>query len=166
MLVMATVDDISGEIIPYFIERTMESGANNVHILNAMTKKGRTEYIVFIDVNEDSLDSVCMLLALEFGTIGVKVLEASHRMLPFEIKSGEVSVTGAKTSVRMPVRIKYLKKDGRVISLKAEYEDLKSLAGALSNEGVYIALSKLKSIIEAEAFGKVLGSENIHINVT
>jgi Uncharacterized conserved protein len=45
MLLMITVDDLPTEGLPYVIERTMERGAKNIHVLNGITKKGRVEYI-------------------------------------------------------------------------------------------------------------------------
>ena len=50
MLLMITVDDLPAEGLPYIIERTIETGAKNVHVLNAITKKGRIEYIFLVDV--------------------------------------------------------------------------------------------------------------------
>ncbi|WP_230742117.1 nickel insertion protein [Methanooceanicella nereidis] len=165
MLVMAAVDDVSGEIVPYVIDRTMSAGANNVFVVNAFTKKNRMQYIVFVDVEEDRLEAVCDLLAIEFGTIGVRIFESRHRMLPYESETKVISVSDGKDVIEAKVRVKYLKKNDRVISLKAEYEDIKSLAMELSEKSKHIALSKLKSMIEAEAFGKVLESENIHISI-
>nr|WP_243687634.1 hypothetical protein [Methanobacterium formicicum] len=46
MLLMITVDDLPTEGLPYIIERTMERGAKNIHVLNGITKK-RTCRIYF-----------------------------------------------------------------------------------------------------------------------
>ena len=83
MLLMATVDDVPAEVVPYIIERVMEAGADNIHVVNAITKKNRMEYIVYVDVGMEKMDAVCNILALEFGTIGVKAFEPRHIMLPY-----------------------------------------------------------------------------------
>ena len=36
---MITVDDLPAEGLPYIIEKTIERGAKNIHVLNAITKR-------------------------------------------------------------------------------------------------------------------------------
>ena len=57
MLLMATVDDVSAETVPYIIERVISAGADNMHVVSAITKKNRMEYIVFVDVSKEKLDA-------------------------------------------------------------------------------------------------------------
>jgi uncharacterized protein (DUF111 family) len=165
MLILTTVDDVPGEAIPYVIERTLETGANNVHVVNAVTKKGRTEYMVFVDVDEKRLDDVCAVLALEFGTLGFKILESRHKMLPYEKRVKTVRISVGGNIIDADVSVKYLLKDGKAISLKAEYEDVKSLATRLADEGTPVAFSRLKALIEAEAFSRVLESSDAAIEI-
>jgi uncharacterized protein (DUF111 family) len=163
---MTTVDDLPAEGLPYIIERTLEMGAKNVHVLTALTKKGRMEYIILVDVNEKYLDDITSLLALEFGTLGIKALKTEHIMLPFEIVSKTVKVKAKNTMLESKIQVKYLKNDkDKVISLKSEYEDVKSMALALNSKGIKIPFFKLKTIIEAEAYQKILQKEDIVIKV-
>lgn len=165
MLLMTTIDDLPAEGLPYVIERTLDEGANNIHVLNAITKKGRMEYIVLVDVDGNKLDDICSLLALEFGTLGIKTFEYKHIKFPFEIKSKTVTVKTKNLELEAKVKVKYLKKDkNEVISLKAEYEDIKPIAMTLNSKGIKISLSKLKTIIEAETYKDVL-KEEIMINI-
>ena len=165
MLLMTTIDDLPAEGLPYIIERTLDEGANNVHVLNAITKKGRMEYIIFVDVDEDKLDDICSLLALEFGTLGIKSFEYKHLKFPFEIESKTITVKAENIGLESNVRVKYLKNKGEVISLKAEYEDIKPIALELDSKGLKIPLSKLKTLIEAEAYKNVLKAKRIAIEV-
>jgi uncharacterized protein (DUF111 family) len=166
MLLMTTIDDLPAEGLPYVIERTMEEGANNVHVLNAITKKGRMEYIVLVDINEDRMEDVCSLLALEFGTLGIKTFEYKHVTFPFEIETKMVTIKAKDIELESNVKVKYLKKDGKeVLSLKAEYEDIKPIAQELKSKGLKMSLLKLKTIIEAEAYKSVLKEKNVTINV-
>ena len=55
-LLMAQVDDVSGELLGEFIRRVEALGARNVQIVSSITKKGRPGYIVYVDVPE-SLES-------------------------------------------------------------------------------------------------------------
>jgi hypothetical protein len=163
---MTTVDDLPAEGLPYVIERTMEKGAKNIHVLNGITKKGRVEYIFLVDVDRQHLEDVSALLALELGTLGIKTFKTEHISLPFEINSRKVTIEGKNEQFESEVRVKYLKNDDdHVISLKAEYEDIKKIALTLESKGIKISLSKLKTIIEAQAYNKVLNEEEIVIKV-
>ena len=92
MLLMITVDDLPAEGLPYIIEKTIERGAKNIHVLNAITKKGRMEHIFLVDVEKKYLEEVSLLLALELGTLGMKTFNTEHIMLPFDIVSKNVTV--------------------------------------------------------------------------
>lgn len=166
MLLMITVDDLPAEGLPYIIEKTIERGAKNIHVLNAITKKGRMEHIFLVDVEKKYLEEVSLLLALELGTLGIKTFTTEHIMLPFEIVTKNVTIQTKNEDYKSKVQVKYLKNNNnQVISLKAEYEDIKTLAIALESKGIEIPLSKLKTIIEAEAYNKILHEENIIIKV-
>jgi uncharacterized protein (DUF111 family) len=166
MLLMITVDDLPPEGLPYIIEKTIDSGAKNIHVLNAITKKGRMEYIFLVDVNKKSLEYVSSLLALELGTLGIKTLKTEHTMLPYEILSRNITIKNKDKHYESSVQVKYLKnKDDKVISLKAEFEDIKAITFELESRGIVIPISKLKTIIEAEAYKKVLSEEEIVIKV-
>lgn len=166
MLLMITVDDLPAEGLPYIIEKTIERGAKNIHVLNAITKKGRMEYIFFVDVEKKYMNEVSLLLALELGTLGMKTFNTEHIMLPFDIVSKNVTVKTNNIDHNSDMHIKYLRNnDNQVISLKAEYEDIKTLAISLKSKGIEIPLSKLKTIIEAEAYNKILHEENIVIKI-
>jgi uncharacterized protein (DUF111 family) len=163
---MITVDDLPTEGLPYIIERTMERGAKNIHVLNGITKKGRVEYIFLVEVSKKSLEDISKFLALELGTLGMKIFHTDHIKLPFEIISRKVVVETENTQLEIEVQVKYLKNDNdQVISLKAEYEDIKKIALKLESRGISIPLAKLKTVIEAEAYKKVLDNDNIRIKV-
>ena len=165
MLLMTTVDDLPPESLPHIIERTLEQGANNIHVLNAITKKGRVEHIILVDTDESHLDDVCSLLALEFGTLGIKAFKYEHMKFPFEIHNKKVAIQADDVHIETEVRVKFVKKDDEIISLKAEYEDIQSMILALNSKGVNIPLSKLKTLIEADAYRNVLEDKNISVNV-
>lgn len=162
---MATVDDVPAEVVPYIIERVMDAGADNIHVVSAITKKNRMEYIVYVDVSEEKSGDICTILALEFGTIGVKAFEPRHLMLPYRVESKAIQVRVAERTFDRTVRVKYISSDGQVLSLKAEYEDVKSLAVDLAGHGLRVPFSKLKALIEAEAFSKVLESSDVHVTI-
>lgn len=165
MLLMATVDDVPAEVVPYIIERVMEAGADNIHVVSAITKKNRMEYIVYVDVPGEKAGAICSIMALEFGTIGVKAFEPRHLMLPYRVESRAVRVRADGATFERTVRVKYISEDGRVLSLKAEYEDVKALATDLARHGVPVPFARLKALVEAEAFAKVLETADVHVTI-
>jgi uncharacterized protein (DUF111 family) len=165
MLLMTTVDDLPAEGLPYIIERILDSGAKNVHVVNALTKKGRMEYIVFVDVDQEYLNDITSLFALEFGTLGIKAFHSEHIMLPYELLSKNIIIKAQEIEYSYEVQIKFLKKENKVVSLKSEYEDIKKMALDLDSKGIKIPFSKLKSIIEAESYKKILETDEIEIQV-
>lgn len=166
MLIMTTIDDLPPEGIPYITDKIIDIGAKNVHIINALTKKGRMEYIVLVDFEEKYFDDISSLLALEFGTIGMKIFKHDHKKFPYELVEKKVLININDSSLESIVKIKYLFSDeNKLISLKAEYEDLKLLAKELNQKGFDISFSKLKTIIEAEAYKDSIDSKSILINL-
>ena len=166
MLIMTTIDDLPPEGIPSITDKIMDSGAKNVHIINALTKKGRMEYIVLVDFEEEYFDDISSLLALEFGTIGMKIFKHEHKRFPYELIEKKVLISINDSSLESVAKIKYLfSDDNKLISLKAEYEDLKLLAKDLNQKGYDISFSKLKTIIEAEAYKNPIDSESILISL-
>lgn len=162
---MTTIDDMPPESLPHIVDQIMEMGANNIHILNAITKKGRLEYIVLVDTDEKHLDDVCSLLALEFGTLGIKIIKYDHIKFPYEVISKNVTIQADDDFLEMEVRVKFVEKDDKIISLKAEYEDIQSTIRVLNSKGIDIPISKLKALIEAEAYKDVLKDKKISIKV-
>jgi uncharacterized protein (DUF111 family) len=78
MLILATLDDISGVVVPHAIERLMERGANSVHVSQTVTKKGRVGLLFIVDVAEDDVDSVGEAIMTELGSLGYNIVKTEH----------------------------------------------------------------------------------------
>ena len=125
----------------------------NIHIINAYTKKGRMEYIIFVDFPDESLEEISSLLALEFGTIGMKIINYEHIKFPYKIAHKRLTLNIQDVSFSQNIRIKYLYNlKEEIISLKVEYEDLKSFVNEVNSRGFDVSFSKLKTLIEAKAY--------------
>lgn len=164
MLLMTTVDDLPAEGLPYVIERTMEKGAKIYTSL--MVSPKRTCWIYFfVDVDKQHLEDVSALLALELGTLGIKTFKTEHIPLPFEINSRKVTIEGKNEQFESEVQVKYLKM--MMIRLYPWKQNMKILkiAMGLESKGIQIPLSKLKTIIEAKSYNKILKEEEIVIKV-
>lgn len=148
MLLLANVDDVSGEVIPHAIDGLMARGACSVHVVQAMTKKGRLEYLFLVDTKEEFVDILASYLALELGTLGVRVFEPNH--IKFAYRFCQVRLTVPEDAgVQALVRVKQLlDRDGQVISLKAELEDLRAALLELNQAEPQLSLKGLKRLVE------------------
>jgi uncharacterized protein (DUF111 family) len=154
MLLMVNVDDISGELIPHVIDGLMARGAGNVHVLHSLTKKGRLEYLFLIDAPETAVDGLGAFLASELGTLGIRVFDTSH--IRFEYRFCQVRLLWNRPDSNQDnsalVRVKQiLNHQGEVVSVKAEFDDLRQLVNTLEDAGKSVSLSGLKRIVEQAA---------------
>lgn len=154
MLLMTNIDNITCDQVPYLIEELMKLGAKNVHVMPALTKKGRNEYIFLIDSEEEALDSLAEFMALETGTLGVRVLKTEHYPFDYEIRKLFISF---RDEAEVPlwegdISLKIVKGKGqKPLSVRVEYEELKELASYLRKAGLKLSLHELREIIEEKA---------------
>jgi uncharacterized protein (DUF111 family) len=166
---MVNVDDVNGETVSHVINEVMDKGAKNIHVVPAFTKKGRPEYIFYVDADEETIDSLGLYFARELGTIGMRVLESRH--MPFDYKFQKVLVSSANNMdvQNLPIRVKQvLDKKGSVISVKADYEDLKIAIDTLRKKSFAINLSftAFKGLVEQVVLGqKDLTLGDITVNI-
>jgi uncharacterized protein (DUF111 family) len=155
MLLLANVDDVSGELIPHAIEGLMAHGACSVHIVQAITKKGRLEYLFLIDTEKEAIEALASYLALELGTLGVRVFDPDH--IKFAYRFCQVCLTmsthDGKRQAVVDVK-QVLGADGQIISVKAENDNLKEAYACLQAAGATISLTDLKRLTELVAQGQ------------
>jgi uncharacterized protein (DUF111 family) len=157
VLLMTNVDNINSDQVPYLIEQLMQRGARNVHVVNALTKKGRPEYIFFIDVGEPERESVSRFLASEIGTLGIRCLKTDHSSYKYTIYPINMKLKDdlGESIWEGPVNVKLALDDqGSVLSVRVEYEDLKDVARIFAEEGSGITFYELKQMIETEALSR------------
>lgn len=152
MLLLVNVDDITGEILPHVIDGLMARGANSAHVVTALTKKGRSGHLFFVDADAAVVDLLATYLASELGTLGVRVFEPRHihfeyRFCPVVLQSGD--------QVRATVQVKQIyDRTGRVISIKAESDDLGVALTELARAGETLTFTVLKRLVEQAAAGQ------------
>jgi uncharacterized protein (DUF111 family) len=158
MLIMANVDNIAGEAIPYIIEGLLAKGAQNVHVMQAITKKGRWESVFLVDAPEEKIEPVGDFLVSELGTLGFRILETRHVKFEYQILQLQLVACDETTGqelVREPVRVKLISNSrGQMASVKAEYEDLRICLGRLHQQGFDISFAALKNLVEHSALGE------------
>lgn len=119
------VDDVSGEVIAYAIERLMAEGALDASATPMLMKKGRPGYLIRVICKREDARRLAELLMLHTGTLGVRVLPVSYRyVLPRGVLPVEVAIGGR----RFKARVKVGEGPGGTRLLAAEYEDARRIA--------------------------------------
>jgi pyridinium-3,5-bisthiocarboxylic acid mononucleotide nickel chelatase len=119
------IDDVSGEILGYTVDRLLAEGAKDVSILPVVTKKNRPAQIIKVIADQKDVSRLSEVLIAETGTLGVRVYYCERHIISRELLMVDLTILGSKETVRVKVS-----KDskGQVIRIKPEFEDLKTLA--------------------------------------
>jgi uncharacterized protein (DUF111 family) len=159
MLLMINVDDISGELVPHAIDSLMKQGAKSVHVVPAITKKGRSEFIFFVDAPEERTHDLARYLTSELGTLGVRIIKHDHICVPYHMKSVLVECPGATSATAIEVRVKCFAGEQTLTPyVKAEFDDLRAALDILGQTDPPITFSSLKALVEMVALGGRQGS--------
>ena len=119
------LDDVTGEVLGYTLDRLLNEGAKDVSIIPMYTKKNRPGHIVKVITEQKDVQRLSQVLIEETGTLGVRVYFCERHIIDRELYNVDLSILGIKESVRVKVA-KNVK--GEIIQIKPEYDDLKKLA--------------------------------------
>ena len=148
-LLLAQVDDVSGEVMGEFITQAERIGVRNIQVVPSLTKKNRPGYLVYLDVPAALEDEAAALLGGELGTWGYRVLAAEHRH--FDIRHGQVHVRVSSGALEhcFVQRFKRIQTGPGVPRVKAEQSDLSDACAALRELGCSLPLATLKALVES-----------------
>lgn len=119
------VDDASGEIIGYAMEKIAEK-ALDVSAMPAIGKKGRPAVLIRAIAKFSHAEEVARTMMNETGSIGVRIIPVYHRMIaPREKKELTLELFGKE----FKIRVKKSNADGEI--LKPEFEDVRKVAEEL-----------------------------------
>jgi uncharacterized protein (TIGR00299 family) protein len=119
-LIETNVDDVSSEILGYLYE-VLKDKVRDLHFIPCFMKKNRPAYMIRIIANVKDIDDICEILMQETGTIGIRVIPYVHRSIAKrEFKT--INVFGEDVKVK----VSYF--NGKIVSKKPEFEDLKKVA--------------------------------------
>jgi uncharacterized protein (TIGR00299 family) protein len=124
VMLETNLDDVSGEVIGYTVERLREAGAVDVFVTPAYGKKNRPVQVVHVITGPAEYQKLLAILMEETGTLGVRVLDQPRLVAERTREARRVAVGGRA----FEVRVKTSTVDGRVIAVKPEFEDLRRIA--------------------------------------
>jgi uncharacterized protein (TIGR00299 family) protein len=138
-----SVDDVSGEIIGYTVDRLFLEGAKDVSIVPMLTKKSRPAQIIKVIADQKDIQRLIDVLIEETGTLGVRVSYCERHIVSRNIFSLDISVAGQKDVIKIKIS---KNRQGKIVRLKPEFEDLKRLA-----EKTGLPLRELSDLVTAKA---------------
>lgn len=118
------LDDISGEVLGYLIQRLMDVGALDVTFIPAMTKKNRPTQIIQVITPIGKQQTVLRCLIQETGTLGVRIHHTHREVAQRSMETRRIRIQ----DVEREIRVKIAQFEGRLLNCKPEYEDLHALA--------------------------------------
>lgn len=119
-LLETNVDDMSPELIPYVIERTLNAGALDAWVTPVHMKKGRVGVVLSVLVEQGASQEVLDVIFAETTTFGVRISAVDREVL--DRKEIEVEVAGHR------VRVKVGYRNDKIVSASPEYEDAAAAA--------------------------------------
>jgi len=119
------VDDATGEVLGYTLDKLLQEGAKDVSIIPVFTKKNRPGQIVKVIADQKDVHHLSRVLMDETGSIGVRVYYCERHIIARELCSVDLTIEGAKETIRVKVS---KNSKGEIIRAKPEFEDLKRLA--------------------------------------
>ena len=120
-----SVDDVPGEVIGYTIERLFQAGARDCTVIPTYAKKNRPGQIIQVIADADQTEPLARILMAETGTLGVRYFPAQRYVLGRESMPVSVEIEDKVCQINIKVS---RDKAGRIIHLKPEYEDIRTLA--------------------------------------
>ncbi|MEM4310844.1 MAG: nickel pincer cofactor biosynthesis protein LarC [Nitrososphaerales archaeon] len=121
------LDDVTGELLGYLIDKLMKEGAKDVNVIPMVGKKSRTVNMLRALCDSKDLERLTGIIFKESGTLGVRVIPCSRYLLRREILKFRVKVKGKDFEVNAKIaRDKF----GDVTGFKAEFDDVSKIAEA------------------------------------
>jgi len=150
MLVVAALDDVSGDTASYAIDKLLDKGANNVHVTQTVTKKGRVGLLFFIDVDEKNLDDIGEVIITELGSTGYNVIDTKHFHTDNRVAVRKVVIRFKQESIDEIVRIKSsFSSKGKLVKVDPKSEDLLRIIKSVKKKlGIELTFRELKKKIQ------------------
>lgn len=124
IILETNIDDVSGEIIGYAVEKLLSAGAVDVFVTQGFGKKHRPVFVLSVITTLERYQGLVEILMEETGTLGVRIKEEPRIVADRIRNSYRFMIFGEEFFVR----VKVSKHCGRIISAKPEFEDMKKAA--------------------------------------
>lgn len=124
-IVETNVDDVSGEVLGYTLQRLFSEGVLDVSIIPTTTKKSRPGYLIKLIAGMENIERLSRVLMEETGTLGVRFYPCLRYILKRRTKSVGIDIDGIKESIRVKIAEDT---EGNIIHMKPEYDDIERVS--------------------------------------
>lgn len=159
-LLLAQVDNVTGETLGFAVEKLMELGARNIQVIPAITKKNRPGSILLIDTDLSKEKNISDFLVRELKLSGYHRIDTSHvfQKITFAKKKLCLKVNGEKNFIECEIKI--TGDPSNPISVGVEHSALVRAQKNLQDKvGALISLSEIESAILSK-FGRTICIES------
>jgi uncharacterized protein (TIGR00299 family) protein len=125
IILETNVDDTTGEVMGYLLDRLFEEGAKDVYFTPISMKKNRPGHLISVITDEIKVRHLIEVLFKELGTIGVRTCPLWRYTLPRESITLKIKINNRTESIRIKISKDH---SGKIVKIKPEFEDLKLLA--------------------------------------
>ena len=145
------LDDLPGEMLGQALQQILDSGAKDAWITSALFKKGRPGHVLHAICDLADSSKVTEVMIRETGTLGVRFQQWHRYALERTVEAFKLEIAGRS----FDVRIKFARdSSGNVVRVKPEFEDVCSVAEALSMPAREASDAILQALIQAKAAKK------------
>jgi uncharacterized protein (TIGR00299 family) protein len=119
----AAIDDMTGESAGYLVESLLAAGALDAYVRHVTMKKGRPGFELVVLCPEAQGEALLDRIFAETPTFGVRLQRLERAVLARE-----------EVQLRLddqPIRLKFGRRRGELVTVAAEYEDCRAAARAL-----------------------------------
>ncbi len=95
----STIDDCSGEVLGYVMDRLFHAGARDVHYTPVFMKKNRPAYQLNVICSEDVIPKLEQIIFMETTTIGIRRFQVERTVL--QRKTEEFNTSLGKAEVKI-----------------------------------------------------------------
>ena len=116
------IDDVSGEVLGYAMEKLMSMGAKDVTSAPVTGKKGRPAHTLTVICDTDSASDLAGILMSETGTLGVRMRTEKRIIAKRTEESANLTIGG----MEFKIRFKTNESEG---TFKIEADDIRAVSG-------------------------------------
>ena len=93
------IDDCSGEVLGFVLEKLMKAGAKDVHYIPAYMKKNRPAWVLNVICREEDMEALQEIIFRETTTIGIRYTRMERTVLKREQRTVETPLGTAQIKV-------------------------------------------------------------------
>jgi len=125
LIVLETnVDDVTGEVLGFLIEKLMGMGAMDVSILPSVMKKNRPGHLIKVICDETHMDELMTAIIRETGTLGIRVVRCQRIAVNRIKKRFQLEI--AEEQIDITAKIAWV--GDTIVNVKSEFVDLKQIS--------------------------------------